>query len=666
MCGLAGFLGPITDRRGAASLLTRMAAEVSHRGPDDHGHWIAESEGIGFAHRRLSIVDLSQAGHQPMASSSGRYVITYNGEIYNHRAIRTELERAGCTDWRGGSDTETLLDAIETWGLESALKRTKGMFALALWDRREHTLFLARDRVGEKPLYYGWTGSGDASAFLFASDLASISVHPNFDAALDPQAIEAFLRYGYVPAPRSIYAGFSKLEPGTVLTVSLQRRVPAIAPYWSVQDMIARASATPFQGSPAEAVDELETVLKDAIGLEMMADVPTGAFLSGGIDSSTIVALMQAQSTHPVATFTIGFGDAEHNEAIEARAIAAHLETRHTELTVTPQMALDVIPALPDVYSEPFADSSQIPVRLVSALARTKVTVALSGDGGDELFGGYNRYLLASRYLNKIHSIPRPLRQGAAWMIDRANPDVLGRLAGRLQALMPGTGQSQLSAKIAKLSRGLRTDDAAGFYRQMASIVDAPQELMAPEIAASTRGDCGAAAPERSGSDAIHAMMAADLVSYLPDDILCKVDRASMSVSLECRAPFLDHDVISFAWRLPIDLKIRNSVGKWPLRELLSRYVPRHLVDRPKKGFAVPLDAWLRGPLRAWAEDLLSPQMIARQGLLDEAAVSAVWRDHLAGRRNAGPTLWNILTLQAWSDAHRPGRSVASPLAAVA
>lgn len=645
MCGFAGFLGKGSAPLGqsAESIAQAMNDAIRHRGPDDCGVWADDVSPVVLGHRRLSIVDLSKAGHQPMASASGRYVMAYNGEIYNHLDIRSALELGGnAPAWRGHSDTETLLAGFDTWGVAATLAKTKGMFSFALWDRKTRQLSLARDRVGEKPLYFGWTGKGKDRAFLFGSDLAALKCHPAFDPEIDREALSLMLRYGYVPAPYSIYAAIQKLMPGMILTIAQGAESWTTECYWDMFDTVRQRSADRFQGDEQEAVDELERLLGASVGRQMIADVPLGAFLSGGIDSSTIVALMRARSTTAVKTYTIGFTEQGFDEAADAAQVARHLGTEHHELYVSPQDALNIIPNLPGIYSEPFADASQIPTYLVCRLARQSVTVALSGDAGDELFGGYTRYMFTERVWNRMHRVPLPFRRlsGAALRVPSAR--AWDRLAGGVaRRRTPNFGD--------RIHKGAALLAANTIDEMYFSVIAHCRNDQNPAIVGSVPDPFRAKdiAKIRSLSPT-ERMMALDSVVYLPDDILVKVDRAGMAVSLESRIPMLDQDVIGFAWSLPLSMKVRDGVSKWPLRELLYRHVPREMVDRPKMGFGVPIEDWLRGPLRDWANEILNTRDLEAHGLMDPGMVRSVLDDHLSGRRNWAYRLWNILMFQSW------------------
>jgi asparagine synthase (glutamine-hydrolysing) len=643
-----------------------MAATIRHRGPDDEGIWSDPSAGVALIHRRLSIVDLSPQGHQPMLSADGRWVIVYNGEVYNHAALRRELDSSGGSPeggWRGHSDTETLLQAIQNWGLAATLDRLVGMFAFALWDRQDRLLSLARDRFGEKPLYYGWVGRD----FLFGSELKALRVHPQFEGEIDRTALSAYAARTYIPAPLSIYKRIYKLQPGCVLTVApeIVRAPMTEAPhpgwqsgrsrltrYWSYRDVMTRGMLHPISDE-REALEELENSLAQAIKGQSIADVPVGAFLSGGIDSSTVVALYQKHSSTPVRTFSIGFEEGGFNEADSARRVAVHLGTVHEEHVVRVQEARDVIPRLPEIYDEPFADSSQIPTHLVSRFARKQVTVALTGDGGDELFAGYNRHFLAPWLWNGMRLIPLPLRAAASVPLGRV-PSVVWQGAA---AAFPGRANPHFGGKFQKTLRvagsARRFEDVYLSFLDEWSLEPSPV-LNAPS--ANQVFDLNLSKPAPAGL----RMMYCDAVTYLPDDILCKVDRASMAVSLETRVPFLDHRVAEVAARIPLDMKVHGRSGKRILRELLYRHAPRELFKRPKAGFAIPVGHWIRGPLRPWAEDLLNPARMAAEGWFDPAIVQRRWRDHVEGRSDSTPAIWAILMFQAWQREQREPLSQAA------
>lgn len=593
-----------------------------------------------LSHRRLAIVDLSEAGHQPMLSASGRYVISFNGEIYNHLALRADLDVNG---WRGHSDTETLLAAFEKYGIQSTLRKVRGMYALALWDRVLHELVLARDPFGEKPMYYGWQGG----AFLFGSELKALRRHPAFQAEIDRSALCQLLRYNCVPAPDTIFQGIKKLPPGTILSVSKERREPRIAGYYAGIDAISRGLANPFTGGPDQAVDDLDKLLRQAVNQQMMADVPLGAFLSGGVDSSVVVALMQAQSCQPVRTFSIGFEIEGYNEAEHAKAVALHLKTDHTELYVTAADALAIVPRLPEIYCEPFADSSQIPTYLVSALAKKQVTVSLSGDAGDELFAGYNRYLASARLSRKLSAVPLAVRRATAHAIQMISPMGWDRVFNYGKMILPhGMCMSNPGDKMHKGAGVLSAGSIRELYSGLVSHWEDPSSLVLGGFEAARPQDLAIKGQLKLND--IEWMMAMDMQTYLPDDILAKVDRAAMAVSLETRVPFLDPRVVEFAWRLPMEYKLRDGQTKWVLRQVLDRYVPRGLIERPKMGFAVPIDAWLRGPLRDWAEALLDESLLQRQGYFLSAPIRKKWNEHLTGRRNWQHHLWDVLMFQAW------------------
>jgi asparagine synthase (glutamine-hydrolysing) len=628
-----------------------MTRALTHRGPDDEGVWVDAEAGIGLGHRRLSIVDLSLAGHQPMISASGRYVITFNGEIYNHAELRAELLGQGHeVAWRGHSDTETLLAGFDAWGIKATLQRASGMFAFGVWDKQDRTLTLARDRLGEKPLYYGRQG-GPKSPFLFASELKALTQHPKFQPEIDREALGLLVRYINVPAPFSIYRGIFKLLPGTMLTLRSGAEDPIIEEYWSGADVARAGISNPIADDVRTASEELERILEQAVGRQMMSDVPLGAFLSGGVDSSTVVAIMQKLSSQPVRTFTVGFNESAYNEAEHAKAVARHLGTDHTELYVTPQEAMDIIPRLPAIYDEPFADSSQIPTHLIAALARQDVTVALSGDGGDELFGGYDRYLFTAGFWHKIASIPMSLRIAAAralTMVPAAAWNSFGNAAG---GLLPRSIRSRrLGDKVHKGASMLSSETLDEVYDGMLSVWRDPSDFVigaAPESASSMNGS-----EQLGGLGGVERMMAQDMLGYLANDILVKVDRAAMAVSLETRVPLLDPQVVEFAWRLPLDFKIRRGKTKWLLRQVLYRHVPAGLIERPKMGFGVPLDSWLRGPLRNWAEALIDERRLREEGFFHPQVIRKAWDEHLGGRANQFK-LWSVLMFQSWLEAKK-------------
>ncbi len=634
MCGIAGVL---TSSAGPRETFERaavaMADCIAYRGPDDHGVWSDPEAGIALTHRRLSIVDLSAAGHQPMASADGRFIITFNGEIYNFQELRRELEARGVT-FRSTSDTEVMLEAFSVYGVAATVKRLIGMFALGIWDRRERSLMLVRDRLGIKPLYWAKFGG----LFLFGSELKALRAYPGWQPRIDRTAVAAFMRFNFVPAPQTIYEGVHKLEPGSIMTLTLGGE-PKIEKYWDAREVARSGLANPIHGSDAEMTDQLEALLQDAVRRRMVADVPVGAFLSGGVDSSTVAALMQTANAGPVRTYTIGFDIPGYNEAGHAAAVARHLGTEHTEMIVTPQQALDVIPKLPEFYDEPFADSSQIPTFLVSQMTRQHVTVALTGYGGDELFGGYNRYQFAARYWPAISAMPRAARNALAAALQSLSGDQWARFL----AFLPGRNTpAQIGDKIHKFAAALKAEDESALYRQFVSHWN-PAELL-PGVAEPPVGSL-----DTSVSGLVERMQLTDTITYLPDDILTKVDRASMAFALEARVPLIDHRVVEFAWRLPRDAKIRGGVSKWLLRQVLYRHVPQSLIERPKMGFSIPLGEWLRGPLRDWAESLLSEQRLREAGL-DAQRVRQCWQEHLSGTHSHEHRLWNVLMLEAWRE----------------
>lgn len=637
MCGIVGYWNKI----GAdASVVARMAMQIQHRGPDDAGTWVNEECGLALAHRRLSIIDLTPAGHQPMTSPCGRFTLVYNGEIYNHQDLRAELEdMGGDFDWRGHSDTETLLAALRHWGVEGALQRVNGMFAFALWDRIERSLFLARDRMGEKPLYYGTSGG----SFLFGSELKCLVVHPEWKGAIDRNALTLYLRHNYVPTPWSIYQHIHKLPPAHFVVVrDGGQAVSEPQCYWDIRK-IAESGVAHTRVTREECIDELDALLRDTVLKRMAADVPLGAFLSGGFDSSMVAALMQAQTERPIKTFTIGFHEKGYNEAVHAKAVAKHLGTDHTELYVTPDEAMAVIPRLPVIWDEPFSDSSQIPTLLVSELARRHVTVSLSGDGGDELFCGYNRYTQGYQVWQKLRWLPAPMRRLLGKLIE-ALP---GASLDNLVRLLPRDLQvSHLADRLPKLADVVKESSGESYYHRLVSHWNNPAAV----VLGGTEPTTIFSTPERMPKflDLRERMMYLDSMTYLPDDILTKVDRASMAVSLEARVPLLDHRLVEFSWRVPMSLKYRDGKGKWLLREVLYRYIPRKLMERPKMGFGVPIEHWLRGPLREWGEELLGEQRLKEDGFFDPALIRNMWHEHVTGKRRWHYYLWDVLMFQAW------------------
>jgi len=648
MCGIAGVIdpGPGKSAGQLGSVAIKMADALKSRGPDDSGLWVDESNGLAFGHRRLSIIDISEQGHQPMVSSSGDYVIAYNGEIYNFNKIKKELEKEKPVEWRGRSDTEVLLEAIERYGVVKAVKLLNGMFAFALWNRKEKSVTLVRDRLGKKPLYYGYSGG----VFLFGSELKSFFAYPGFQGEIDRGSLALFLRHNYIPAPYSIYKGIRKLKPAHILTVRFPLapgEIPESTPYWSAKEAYNAGAQDYFKATEEELELKLSELLLDAVKMRMISDVPLGAFLSGGIDSSLVVSLMQAQSDRKVRTFSIGFDEAAYNEAPFAAEVARHLGTDHTELYVTPSEARDVIPRLPEIYDEPFADSSQIPTYLVSKMAREQVTVCLSGDGGDESFGGYNRYLWAMSIWKKIGWAPGLFRKLSAGAITSIPPGAWERLYSAAKPILPDSVRvTNPGDKAHKLAELLSLNGPVEMYRWLVSQFKEPERIVIgskePRTILSDEGEWARV------EDFTQQMMFLDTVTYLPDDILTKVDRASMSVSLEARAPLLDYRVVEFASRLPVNMKIGDGQSKRLLRQTLFKYVPRKLIERPKMGFGVPIDSWLRGPLREWAESLIDEKRLRRESIFDPSDIRKKWSEHLSGKRNWQYHLWTVLMFQAW------------------
>ena len=640
MCGIAGIATwqPMTR---ASQEVVRMTSAIAHRGPDDSGHWLDEAAGVALGHRRLAIIDLSPQGHQPMHSVSGRYAVVYNGEIYNYRAVRQELEAANhAPEWRGHSDTEVLLAAVEAWGMEAALGRCTGMFAIAIWDRQDRSLTLARDRMGEKPLYYGKVGG----RLLFGSELKAIRAVADGQLKIDRHGLTRFMQFGYVPGPDTIYTGIRKLPAAHFITLTSVADVGKSSDaYWQPVSSEVVDNRTRFAAaSDTELIDRVHDRLHESVGMQMVSDVPIGAFLSGGIDSSLVVSLMQAQGAGKTRTFTIGFEEPEFNEAVYAKDVARHLGTDHTELYVTAHDALDIIPRLPDIYDEPFADSSQIPTTLVSQMTQQHVTVSLSGDGGDELFAGYPRYWLSADLWRRMDGVPLWARRAAAGSLKLASPALWDKML--MPFVSPSRSQDINGRRMHRLAQLLVTGSQDQLYTRLTSqwapedglVLDASNEAVGP-------GTWSA-----DGRTPIESIRLRDMQQYLCDDLLVKVDRAAMSTSLESRAPLLSHHVVELALSLPEHVLVRGGVGKWILRQVLDRYVPRALVERPKAGFAVPLGAWLRGPLCEWADDLLDPVRLESQGYLNTKMVSSMWDEHRSGRFDRSPYLWNILMFQAW------------------
>ncbi|MDD5120693.1 MAG: asparagine synthase (glutamine-hydrolyzing) [Candidatus Omnitrophica bacterium] len=644
MCGITGFIdfSGIKNKNEMLKNIKQMRDTLTHRGPDDSGVWVNQDAGVSFGHRRLSIVDLSEAGHQPMVSKSGRYVIVLNGEIYNHLGWRKEL---GLVNWRGHSDTETLLEGFEKWGIEGALKRTIGMFAIALWDDKKKMLTLARDRIGEKPLYYGF----QENTFLFGSELKALRAHPDFIGQIDRNVLCLYLRHSYVPSPYSIYMGIKKLPPGSYIQFPISGGLNAlrtIAPivYWNFAQVAAQGVTQPFTGNDTDAITALDKQLRQAISLQMIADVPLGAFLSGGVDSSTIVALMQAESRRPVKTFSIGFNEKSYNEAGYAKAVAQHLGTDHTELYLSAAEAMQVIPRLGVIYDEPFADSSQIPTFLVSQMAGKYVKVSLSGDAGDELFCGYNRYALVDIW-KKITKIPFRVRRPFGRLLRNIEPSVwesIFKYAGRFFTL-----PSNMEKKLEKFSMRLENVDSIEdiYYSLVSGIANPDRVVLGAEEPVTWLKETGL---KPQFSNIKLQMMYMDTMTYLPDDILTKVDRAAMSNSLETRVPFLDHRVISLAWLLPLSMKIRNGQSKWILNQVLYKYVPKELIHRPKMGFSIPIGDWMRGPLRDWIEALLGESRLRQEGFFDSRFIRLRWQEHLCGKRDWQHFIWTVLMFQEW------------------
>jgi asparagine synthase (glutamine-hydrolysing) len=670
MCGIAGFLesNPFRSPEALQEIALRMAQTLRHRGPDDGGVWADAKAGIALSMRRLAILDLSPAGHQPMQSWSGRYTIVFNGEIYNCEDLRRELlSDSPVPMFRGHSDTEVMLAAFERWGVRKSVRSFNGMFAFALWDREERILTLARDPFGEKPLYYSIAGG----TLMFASELKALHAHPGFADEINLGSVALYLRHNCIPSPYSIYRNTHKLPPATLLTVSPAHLTCSPEPYWSVREVAEAGAATQSCTSERDAIDALEALLRDAVKIRMHSDVPLGAFLSGGIDSSTVVALMQAQSSSPVKTFSVGFRESDYNEACDAYRVAQHLLTDHTELYITPKQAMEVVPRLPRMYDEPFADSSQIPTFLVSRLARQQVTVSLSGDGGDEMFGGYNRHIWGAPLWSKLSALPLSARRLGAGSIMALSPESWDSLFRKLSPVIPRALRQRVPGyKLHKLALVMGSSNAYEMYYRFSSHWFDPEAVVLGAREPPTLITNGAVANLPTVTE---HMMQLDAVTYLPDDILVKLDRATMAVGLEGRVPFLDHRIAELVWRLPLSLRVRGREGKWILRQVLYRYVPRQLIERPKFGFGIPLHSWLRGPLRDWCETLLDEGRLRQEGFFDPRPIIRAWQEHVSGRRNWEYHLWDVLMFQAWLEENRgvskikqnpfsrPAESIASP-----
>ena len=650
MCGINGFYSKSLSTFN--NVIEKMNSAISHRGPDTNGTWKDQNSGIVFGHQRLSIIDLSSAGNQPMQSHSGRYILTYNGEVYNHLEIRKELDKSNSyIQWRSNSDTETLVEAIDFWGIEKTLSKIDGMFAFGLWDIKKRCLILARDRIGEKPLYYGWQGKINNKVFLFGSELKALKVHPEFRGEINRGAIALQLRHNYIPAPHTIYNDIYKLLPGHYLTLEESDLNKSLLPipitYWSLTETAIHGNNNQLKLADKDIQRELEKRLRLSIRKQMISDVPLGAFLSGGIDSSTIVALMQSQSNLPIKTFTIGFNENDYNEAHFAKKIAKHIGSDHTELYVSSKKAMEVIPKLPTIYDEPFSDSSQIPTFLVSQLAKQNVKVALSGDGGDELFCGYNRYVMSKKFWNIFRLMPMLLRKTLSSGIQLISTEDWNKIS----KILPHFSQyTNFGDKMHKGANVLKANKLSNLYFMLSSHWQNPTEVVINSEEPGTL--LTEFKPELKGLNSQQQMMVLDFITYLPNDILVKVDRAAMSSSLETRVPFLDHKLIEYVWKIPHSLKLRNGKGKWILKQILNQYVPNNLTEKPKMGFGVPIDVWLRGPLRDWAENLLNEKRLKDEGYFNIRIIRDKWEEHLSGKRNWQNDLWNILMFQSWIDAN--------------
>ncbi len=650
MCGITGFYSKTSSTFNNAIL--KMNSAISHRGPDSNNTWQDKNSGVVFGHQRLSILDLSMAGNQPMKSNSERFIITYNGEIYNHHEIRQDLKKIGKNiKWKSNTDTETLLEALEIWGVEKTLQKIVGMFAFGLWDKKNHTLYLIRDRMGEKPIYFGWQGEGDNKVFLFGSELKALKAHPEFNRKINRDAITLQFRHNYIPDPYSIYKDIYKLQPGHYLKLSEKDLTKGILPspvmYWSLIKNVIYGNSNQISLDEENIKNDFEKLLKLSVKQKMISDVPLGAFLSGGIDSSTIVALMQSQSNYPIKTFTIGFKEDDFNEANYSKKIAKHLGTDHTELYFSSKEALEVIPKLPSIYDEPFSDNSQIPSFILSQLTKQHVKVALSGDGGDELFCGYNRYISINNWSKKFDLFPKSLRKILSYTARTISPYNWDKILKLLPVLNQNTNFEQ---KINKGTRALEANNLPDLYNIIFSNWQNPTDVVINSREPGTL--LSKFKTELPMLNNYEKMMVLDLITYLPSNILVKVDRASMASSLEARVPLLDHKLVEYAWKIPHTLKMRNGKGKWILRQILNNYVPKNLTERPKMGFGIPIGNWLRGPLRDWAENLLSEKRLTQDGYLNTKLIRYKWKAHLSKKNNWQYDLWNVLMFQAWIDSN--------------
>jgi len=651
MCGLTGFLGGSKsyNLNDSSPIINSMLNKIHHRGPDDHGSWSDSEKGVNLGHKRLSILDLSSSGHQPMQSFSKRYVMVFNGEIYNHTQLRKNLTTENkASNWIGTSDTETLLNCFDAWGIKKTMTECIGMFSLAVWDKSTKTLSLIVDRVGEKPMYYGWQGQGKSKTFLFGSELKALKEHPAFDKIINRDSVSLLMRHSYISYPSSIWKGIYKLEPGNILTISLNSSEPKLTRYWSAEQVIKNTKLTKYQLSKEEAASHLNVLLEDIISKQMLADVPVGAFLSGGVDSSVIAAIMQSKSERKIKTFTIGFNEDKQNEAKYARKISDYLGTDHTELILSATDAKEIIPQIPTIYDEPFADSSQIPTFLVSKLARNDVKVALTGDGADEILCGYNRYQLSTNLWGKFKSFPHSVRKIGGHLISSIPSGIINSL----HEMYPGTNKSNnFSDRIFKGARLLKSENIDQFYLDFISYWADPEGLVInsnePKTALNNN------LKNIKNMNDMERMMYLDLLTYLPGDILTKVDRASMANSLETRLPFLDHRLIEFVWSLPHEFKYSNGQTKLLLKEVLNKYIPKRLYDRPKQGFGIPVNEWLKGSLRPWGEDLLSENILKDQGFFDAEKVRKKWVEHQSGKSNWQHQLWNVLMFQSWLEENK-------------